>query len=316
MIAKSVALQLAWWTRAIPGEFRGQAEEIVVAAARAGGRGPAHPPAALPRRTRRGHTFPSRSPRPAHPAVPGRRDFVEAAPAFPGDPQVQLPPASPRRCGGEEMDGLSPPSGTSAPRGARVVVLHMSKLRPGRAPPLSRGRWCAPGPLARVLHHRPQPGLQRRLPLELMHPHFARSGSWPRASPSRCRRLSAGGHGQPAVTLPPRRPHGSTNGNHTAAATPARRDLHRGPFSRPRDHSPGMRRLVLLLCRPQQPRSAVASAPRTRPCHTGTRARPRLSTPAIFQPMPTAARRPAVAGYPLACQPSRYPLGQVGNDPP
>ena len=26
-----------------------------------------------------------------------------------------------------------------------VVVLHMSKLRPGRAPPLSRGRWCAPG---------------------------------------------------------------------------------------------------------------------------------------------------------------------------
>jgi len=26
-----------------------------------------------------------------------------------------------------------------------VVVLHMSKLRPGRVPPLSRGRWCAPG---------------------------------------------------------------------------------------------------------------------------------------------------------------------------
>ena len=25
-----------------------------------------------------------------------------------------------------------------------VVVLHMSKLRPGRAPPLPRGRWCAP----------------------------------------------------------------------------------------------------------------------------------------------------------------------------
>jgi hypothetical protein len=44
-------------------------------------------------------------------------------------------------------------------------------------------------------------------------------------------------------------------------------------------------------------RSAVAPAPRTRPCHTGTRARPRLSTPAIFHPMPTAARRPAAAGY-------------------
>jgi hypothetical protein len=37
--------------------------------------------------------------------------------------------------------------------------------------------------------------------------------------------------------------------------------------------------------------------PRTRRCHTGTRARPRLSTPAIFHPMPAAARRPAAAGY-------------------
>ena len=55
--------------------------------------------------------------------------------------------------------------------------------------------------------------------------------------------------------------------------------------------------LVLLLCWPQRPRSAVAPALRTRPCHSGTRARPRLSTPAIFHPMPTAARRPAAAGY-------------------
>ena len=163
--------------------------------------------------------------------------------------------------------------------------MHMSKLRPGRAPPLSRGRWCAPGrrlssgrhlplscgqslrprwnnpstggtftrrhrrftafthhpgatgsrpeagrpsslppvfsspaapgwnngrfgfylglrtpqspathakaetghrALARVLRHRLQPGLQRRLPLELMHPHFARSPRWTPASRSRC----------------------------------------------------------------------------------------------------------------------------------
>jgi hypothetical protein len=41
---------------------------------------------------------PSRSPRPAHPAVLNRRDFVEAAPALPGDPRLRLPPASPRRC--------------------------------------------------------------------------------------------------------------------------------------------------------------------------------------------------------------------------
>jgi len=36
VITKSVALQLAKWTRAIPDEFRDQAEEILVAAARAG----------------------------------------------------------------------------------------------------------------------------------------------------------------------------------------------------------------------------------------------------------------------------------------
>jgi hypothetical protein len=36
VLTKSVALQLARWTRAIPGEYRGEAEEILVAAARAG----------------------------------------------------------------------------------------------------------------------------------------------------------------------------------------------------------------------------------------------------------------------------------------
>ena len=45
------------------------------------------------------------------------------------------------------------------------------------------------------------------------------------------------------------------------------------------------------------------------PCHTGTRASPRLSTPAI---LPAAARRPAAANYPLACQPSRYPSARPG----
>jgi hypothetical protein len=38
VITKSVALQLAKWTRPIPEEYRPQAEEIVVAAARAGAR--------------------------------------------------------------------------------------------------------------------------------------------------------------------------------------------------------------------------------------------------------------------------------------
>ena len=36
-----------------------------------------------------------------------------------------------------------------------VVVLHMSKLRPGRAPPLSRGRWCAPGRRLSSARHLP-----------------------------------------------------------------------------------------------------------------------------------------------------------------
>jgi len=36
VLTKSVALQVAKWTRVIPAEFRGEAEEIVVAAARAG----------------------------------------------------------------------------------------------------------------------------------------------------------------------------------------------------------------------------------------------------------------------------------------
>jgi len=50
------------------------------------------------------YTFPSRLPRPPHPAVPGRHDFVEAAPALPTDPRLRLPPASPRRCDGREIE--------------------------------------------------------------------------------------------------------------------------------------------------------------------------------------------------------------------
>jgi len=36
--------------------------------------------------------------------VLNRRDFVEAAPALTGDPRLGLPPASPRRCGGREIE--------------------------------------------------------------------------------------------------------------------------------------------------------------------------------------------------------------------
>jgi hypothetical protein len=40
--------------------------------------------------------------------VLNRPGFVEAAPALPGDPRLRLPPASPHRRDGKEMDGLSP----------------------------------------------------------------------------------------------------------------------------------------------------------------------------------------------------------------
>jgi hypothetical protein len=66
--------------------------------------------------------------------------------------------------------------------------------------------------------------------------------------------------------------------------------------------------LVLLLCWPQRPRSAVAPALRTRPCHTGTRTRPRLSTPAISHPMrqpPEDRLPPATAGMPAIPLPPR-----------
>ena len=64
------------------------------------------------------YTFPSRSPGPARPVVPDRPDFVAAAPTLPGVPRVRLPPASPRRYDGQAIEGLSPPSETTAPRGA------------------------------------------------------------------------------------------------------------------------------------------------------------------------------------------------------
>ena len=60
------------------------------------------------------YTFPSRSPRPTHPAVLNRRDFVEAAPTLTGDSRIRLPPASLRRYDDKEMDGLSPPSENSS----------------------------------------------------------------------------------------------------------------------------------------------------------------------------------------------------------
>ena len=45
--------------------------------------------------------------------------------------------------------------------------------------------------LARVLRLRPQPDLQQRLPLELMHPHIARSPMSPPSTPSAPRLPSA-----------------------------------------------------------------------------------------------------------------------------
>jgi hypothetical protein len=77
------------------------------------------------------YAFPSRSPGPTHPAVPGRPDFVAAAPTSATVPWLRLPPAStqPLRRPGDE--GLPPPSGQTAPRGApRKRSLVEARYRP------------------------------------------------------------------------------------------------------------------------------------------------------------------------------------------
>ena len=72
---------------------------------RQGDRGlpPPFGPSSASWRTFLAYTFPSRSPRPPHPAVLARRDFVEAAPILTGDPRLRLPPALPRRYDGRAM---------------------------------------------------------------------------------------------------------------------------------------------------------------------------------------------------------------------
>ena len=72
------------------------------------------------------YTFPSRSPRPAHPAVPGRRDSSRLLPPSrrpPGRAASAHPAAKTA-----EINRLSPPFGTTAPRGALPLVLR---------------RWCS-----------------------------------------------------------------------------------------------------------------------------------------------------------------------------
>jgi hypothetical protein len=82
------------------------------------------------------HAFPSRSPGPTRPVVPGRPHFVAAAPTSATVPWPRLPPAStqPLRRPGDE--GLPPASGQTAPRGAppkRSLV--RSQYRPHRIYP-------------------------------------------------------------------------------------------------------------------------------------------------------------------------------------
>lgn len=78
-----------------------------------------------------------------------RRDFVEAAPAFPCDPRIRLPPASPLRCGdGETMvPHLFIPM-TAAPHGARQLaaggVLHSDEMRATSRPPERPPGWIVP----------------------------------------------------------------------------------------------------------------------------------------------------------------------------
>ena len=60
---------------------------------------------------------------PALPAVPNRPGFVAAAPTLPTVPWIRLPPALPGHYDGQGIEGLPPPTGKRAPRGARGVGL-------------------------------------------------------------------------------------------------------------------------------------------------------------------------------------------------
>ena len=77
-----------------------------------------------------------------------RRGFVEAAPVLTGDPRLRLPPASPRRYDGEEMDGLSPPSANNSASWRTQAALSYSGLLrqatgEGLSPPLEPQRLTA-----------------------------------------------------------------------------------------------------------------------------------------------------------------------------
>ena len=73
--------------------------------------------------------------------------------------------------------------------------------------------------------------------------------------------------------------------------------------------------LVLLLCWPQRPRSAVAQHSGPGPVTLG-RAPARGCQRRPFFTRCGGRPKTGCRRLPLACQPSRYPLGQAGNDPP
>jgi hypothetical protein len=69
------------------------------------------------------HAFPSRSPSPTRPVVPGRPDFVAAAPRCPlSAGQAAVSSTRPLRRPSDE--GLSPPSRPTVPRGSPPFVGH------------------------------------------------------------------------------------------------------------------------------------------------------------------------------------------------
>ena len=116
VLTKSVALQLARWTRAIPEEYRGEAEEILVAAARAGrtcGRWP-------------------RSARRSAPAPPGPTPMTVMTRAWTGACPWILRSAAPA-----SSTAISPPN---APRWSRPCWT--------RCPPPRAAATCGPAPSA------------------------------------------------------------------------------------------------------------------------------------------------------------------------
>ena len=95
-------------------------------------------------------------------------------------------PITPQRLDAATEPGSTAASRRSSPRlrppdGTRTASASTPGLRTPQLPATHAEAETGHRALARVPHLRHQPNLRQRLPLELLHPHFARTRRWPRS---------------------------------------------------------------------------------------------------------------------------------------